>query len=88
MKLHIGASAAHSKKITDNDIQAFAELTGDRNPLHLDDAYAKKTRFKRRIAHGMLSASLHFSRAWTRTCIRGSNLSEPNRALHRAGLSR
>ncbi|MBA2733136.1 MAG: MaoC family dehydratase [Acidobacteria bacterium] len=58
MKLHIGATAAYSKKITDNDIQAFAELTGDHNPLHLDDDYARTTRFGRRIAHGMLSASL------------------------------
>ncbi len=58
MKLHIGATAAYSKKITDNDIQTFAELTSDRNPLHLDDDFAQTTRFGRRIAHGMLSTSL------------------------------
>ncbi len=58
MKVQIGATASHSKKITDDDIQAFAELTGDRNPLHMDDDYAQTTRFGRRIAHGMLSASL------------------------------
>ena len=39
-------------------MQAFAEVTGDHNPLHLDDTFAKTTRFGRRIAHGMLTASL------------------------------
>jgi 3-hydroxybutyryl-CoA dehydratase len=58
MKLNIGDSASISKTITDADIHAFAEVSGDHNPLHLDDEYAAKTRFGRRIAHGMLSASL------------------------------
>ena len=39
-------------------IRAFAHLTGDTNPVHLDDSYAAGTRFGRRIAHGMLGASL------------------------------
>jgi 3-hydroxybutyryl-CoA dehydratase len=47
-----------SKTITDEDIRVFAYLTGDHNPVHLDDEYAAGTRFGRRIAHGMLSASL------------------------------
>ena len=58
MKFNIGDTASISKTITDADIQAFAEVSGDHNPLHLNDAYAAKTRFGRRIAHGMLSASL------------------------------
>jgi 3-hydroxybutyryl-CoA dehydratase len=58
MKFNIGDSASISKTITDADIHGFAEVTGDHNPLHLDDDYAAKTRFGRRIAHGMLSASL------------------------------
>ena len=58
MKFNIGDSASISKTITDADIQAFAEVSGDHNPLHLDEAYAAKTPFGRRIAHGMLSASL------------------------------
>ena len=58
MKFKIGDSASISKTITDRDIQAFAEVTGDHNPIHLDDEYAAKTRFGSRIAHGMLSASL------------------------------
>ena len=58
MKFSLGDSASISKTITDEDIQAFAGVSGDHNPLHLDDEYAAKTRFGRRIAHGMLSASL------------------------------
>jgi 3-hydroxybutyryl-CoA dehydratase len=46
------------KNVTEEDVRAFAELTGDRNPVHLDEEYAARTRFGRRIAHGMLGASL------------------------------
>jgi 3-hydroxybutyryl-CoA dehydratase len=42
--------------VTDEDVRAFAAVTGDDQRLHLDDAFAEKTRFKKRIAHGMLSA--------------------------------
>src|SRR5258706_9464051 len=58
MTFKIGDSASISKTITDGDIQAFADVTGDHNPIHLDEEFAGKTRFGRRIAHGMLSASL------------------------------
>jgi 3-hydroxybutyryl-CoA dehydratase len=58
MNFNLGDNASISKTITDADIHAFAEVTGDHNPLHLDDEYAAKTRFGRRIAHGMLCASL------------------------------
>lgn len=58
MSLKVGDSAEVSKTITDEDIRAFAELTGDHNPVHLDEEYAAGTRFGRRIAHGMLGASL------------------------------
>jgi 3-hydroxybutyryl-CoA dehydratase len=58
MSLEVGQSAEVSKTITDEDIRAFAELSGDRNPVHLDDEYAARTRFGRRVAHGMLAASL------------------------------
>jgi 3-hydroxybutyryl-CoA dehydratase len=53
-----GDTAELSKTVSEQDIVAFAEVTGDAQPLHLDDAYAAKTRFKRRLAHGMLSAGL------------------------------
>ncbi len=56
--LRIGASASWSKTITMADIRAFAALTGDENPLHVDEAFARTTRFGRPIAHGMLVASL------------------------------
>ncbi|GBC81371.1 (R)-specific enoyl-CoA hydratase [bacterium HR10] len=56
--IHIGASASWSKTITMADIRAFAALTGDENPLHVDEAFAQTTRFGRPIAHGMLVASL------------------------------
>ena len=58
MNLKVGDSAEVSKTIADEDVRAFAELTGDRNPVHLDEEYAASTRFGRRIAHGMLGASL------------------------------
>ncbi len=54
--LSVGMSSTYSKTVTDSDIVKFAEVSGDTNPLHLDDAFAKTTRFKERIAHGMLSA--------------------------------
>jgi acyl dehydratase len=58
MNLKVGDTASLTKTITDADIRAFADLSGDRNPIHLDDEYAATTRFGRRIAHGMLAASL------------------------------
>ena len=58
MTLQVGDTAELSKTITDDDIQRFADLTGDHNPVHLDDGFAATTRFGRRIAHGMLSAGL------------------------------
>jgi 3-hydroxybutyryl-CoA dehydratase len=52
-----GMSATYERVVTVADIEAFAAVSGDHNPVHLDDAYAKTTRFKGRIAHGMLGAS-------------------------------
>jgi 3-hydroxybutyryl-CoA dehydratase len=57
-QLKVGQSAEISKTITDSDITAFAAVSGDYNPVHLSDEFAAGTRFGRRIAHGMLSASL------------------------------
>lgn len=58
MNLKVGDTSSVSKEITDADIRAFAELSGDCNPVHLNEAFARTTRFGRRIAHGMLGASL------------------------------
>ena len=58
MKFTVCDSAEITKTITEADVQAFAALTGDHNPVHVDEAFAKTTRFGRTIAHGMLTASL------------------------------
>lgn len=55
--LSVGMTEVFEKTVTDADIEAFADISGDTNPLHLDDAFAQQTVFKGRIAHGMLSAS-------------------------------
>ena len=57
-ELKIGDSAQFSKTITETDINDFARVTGDFNPIHTDQAYAEKTPFKGRIAHGALSIVL------------------------------
>ena len=54
--LAIGQQASFSKTVTEADIVKFAEVSGDDNPVHLDEAFAQTTMFKGRIAHGMLSA--------------------------------
>lgn len=54
----VGDRAEFSKTISQGDLDAFAALSGDRYPLHVDEAYARTTRYGRRVAHGMLTASL------------------------------
>ena len=56
--LEIGMSASFAKTITDADILMFAGVSGDTNPVHLNEEFAGATPFKGRIAHGMLTASL------------------------------
>ena len=56
-ELSVGQSAEISHVVGAGDIEAFAEVSGDVNPVHLDEAYAKATPFGGRIAHGMLSAA-------------------------------
>jgi 3-hydroxybutyryl-CoA dehydratase len=55
--LSVGQEASLSKTVSEADIVAFAEISGDRNPVHIDAQYAAGTMFKERIAHGMLSAA-------------------------------
>lgn len=57
MEIEIGASFSRSRLVTDELICQFAELSGDFNPIHLDEEFAKTTRFGKRIAHGMLSGA-------------------------------
>jgi 3-hydroxybutyryl-CoA dehydratase len=55
--MSVGQSAERSHLVSEADIIAFAELSGDHNPVHMDEAFAAATRFQGRIAHGMLSAT-------------------------------
>ncbi|HHX8130023.1 TPA: MaoC family dehydratase, partial [Escherichia coli] len=55
--LYIGMTAQYSQTVSDSDIKAFSGLSGDKNPVHMSDEYAQKTMFKKRIAHGFMSAS-------------------------------
>ena len=56
--LAVGQKAFIKKTITEEDLSHFISITGDINPLHVDEDFAEKTFFGQRIAHGMLSASL------------------------------
>jgi len=58
LQLHVGQSAERSKTIADADVQRYAEITGDYNPLHFDDAFAAGTRFGRRVAQGGIAAGM------------------------------
>lgn len=55
--IQIGMKVSYSQTITDSDIKTFAGLSGDHNPVHIDEKYAESSRFKRRIAHGLISSS-------------------------------
>ena len=57
MDVKIGDKFSTEREITDDVIRKFAEVSGDYNPIHLDEEFAKTTRFGRRIAHGMLSGA-------------------------------
>ena len=56
--LSVGQQAAFEKTVEERDVQLFAAVSGDNNPVHLDAAFAAETLFKERIAHGMFSGAL------------------------------
>lgn len=56
--LEVGMEAIYAKTITEADVVMFAGISGDDNPVHINDEYAKTTPFKERIVHGMFSAAL------------------------------
>ena len=56
--MEIGMTRYIRKEVTDRDIEMFAEVSTDHNPVHMDEEFAQQTRFEGRIAHGMLSAGL------------------------------
>ena len=55
--IQIGDTASLKKSIQEKDIETFARFTGDTNPLHMDESFAKKTKFGARVSHGMLTSS-------------------------------
>jgi acyl dehydratase len=56
-EIKIGMEVSYSQTITDADIKTFAGLSGDHNPIHVSNEYAQNSRYKKRIAHGLMSAS-------------------------------
>lgn len=56
-EIKVGFKASYSQTISDADIKSFAGLSGDHNPVHVDREYAEQSRFGKRIAHGLMSAS-------------------------------
>ncbi len=57
--LKVGQKASLTKTITEEDLSYFIAITGDTNPLHIDESFAKQTFFGQRIAHGMLGSIKH-----------------------------
>ncbi|MEZ9465453.1 acyl dehydratase [Vibrio breoganii] len=55
--IEVGMSVSYSQTVTDADVKQFAGLSGDHNPVHVDENFAASSRFKRRIAHGLISGS-------------------------------
>lgn len=76
----VGQSAEYVRTVTEGDLVRFAEVTGDVNPLHLDEAAAQTTMFKGRIAHGMLNAG--FVSAVIGTRLPGFGCVYVSQALH------
>ncbi len=65
--LSVGQSAEMVHVVTDGDLRAFAAVSGDDNPVHLDDAFAATTAFGGRVAHGMLGGA-YSQPSWERSC--------------------
>ncbi|TJZ69773.1 MaoC family dehydratase [Chitiniphilus eburneus] len=57
-ELYVGLKAEYRKTVTETDVVLFAGLTGDNNPMHIDEEFASATRFGGRIIHGMLTSAL------------------------------
>lgn len=57
LDVEVGSEFTKTKKILESDVVGFSEISGDKNPVHLDKNYAEKSMFKGQIAHGLMSAS-------------------------------
>ncbi len=79
-QIKVGDAAEFAKTVTETDVYLYAGITGDLNPAHLNEAYAKGTFFKSRIAHGMLTAGFISS-------ILGMQLPGPGTIYMRQSLS-
>ena len=64
--LEVGMSESYAKTISESDVYLFAGISGDNNPVHINEEYAQTTMFKKRIVHGMFSAALISTVAGTR----------------------
>lgn len=84
--LEVGQKATYSKTVEERDIQLFAAISGDHNPVHLDAEFAKATMFKERIAHGMFSGALISAAVWLPWA--GHHLYRPADELPEAGENR
>lgn len=58
MAIDVGMTASRTRRVTSEDIELFARVSGDTNPVHLDEEYAAKSMFGQRIAHGMFGVSI------------------------------
>lgn len=85
-ELQEGMSASYSQTISDCDIKSFAGISGDHNPIHVDEEYANTSRYKKRIAHGLLTASFFSSIFGTqlpgRGCVYASQSLEFKRPVY------
>ena len=70
-EIQIGMAESSSNIITNQDIMSFAKISGDKNPVHLDEEFAATTQFKKRIAHGLMSSSYFSALFGTRLPGRG-----------------
>mgnify|MGYP000249862293 CR=1 FL=1 len=70
-EIQIGMAESSSHIITNQDIMSFAKISGDKNPVHLDEEFAATTQFKKRIAHGLMSSSYFSALFGTRLPGRG-----------------
>ena len=70
-EIQVGMTESSSHIVTNQDIISFAKISGDKNPVHLDEEFAATTQFKKRIAHGLMSSSYFSALFGTRLPGRG-----------------
>ena len=85
--LEIGQSASYTRTVTEADVQQFGAVSGDFNPLHFNEEYAKTTIFRGRIAHGVLSLSYISTVLGTQLPGAGFDLSRRDGAIQGAGAN-